>query len=226
MTDRSPAVRRIDAAQLPAEVVDLIAALRPGEALTVTRDGEAIAKITGSGGPLEGTVIRSGTGHSSHQDPRPGSHSDSHSDPRADPRSDPDRRRSADVTVVATAMKLSETVRTTLSTELGADYIVLDMETAPETSDILLVPPISLQLLGALRGRFPSARVMVAEVEDPELGVDYRGPVRRMLDSGVEAYLTSTTLPRLAKQLDRAVTHRPQLAADSARLAIEAGLDY
>ena len=218
MTDRSPAVRRIDAAQLPAEVVDLIAALRPGEALTVTRDGEAIAKITGSGGPLEGTVIRSGTGHSSHQDPRPGSHSDS--------RSDPDRRRSADVTVVATAMKLSETVRTTLSTELGADYIVLDMETAPETSDILLVPPISLQLLGALRGRFPSARVMVAEVEDPELGIDYRGPVRRMLDSGVEAYLASTTLPRLAKQLDRAVAHRPQLAADSARLAIEAGLDY
>ncbi|NUP46022.1 MAG: hypothetical protein HOW97_01705 [Catenulispora sp.] len=222
MTDRSPAVRRIDAAQLPAEVVDLIAALRPGEALTVTRDGEAIAKITGSGGPLEGTVIRSGTAHSGHQDPRPGSHPGPHSDPHAAR----DQRRPADVTVVATAMKLSETVRTTLSTELGADYIVLDMETAPETSDILLVPPISLQLLGALRDRFPSARVMVAEVEDPELGIDYRGPVRRMLDSGVEAYLASTTLPRLAKQLDRAVAHRPQLAADSARLAIEAGLDY
>lgn len=198
MTDR---VRHIDATQLPAEVVELLAALAPGEVLTVTRAGEPLAKITGTGGPLEGKVVRAD---------------------RADRAGGRDVAGDRDgVTVVATAMKLSETVRTSLSSELGADYIVLDMETAPETSDILLVPPISLQLLDALRARFPAARVMVAEVEDRELGLDYRGPVRRLLDNGVEAYLASTTLPRLARQLERAVTERPQLTAESARLAIE-----
>jgi antitoxin (DNA-binding transcriptional repressor) of toxin-antitoxin stability system len=206
MTDR---VRHIDVSRLPAELAELIAGLAPGEALTVTRDGEPMAKITGAGGPLAGTVIRA---QRSGDDGSRGDGGGSNGEvPRA----------GDGVTVVATAMKLSETIRTSLSSELGADYIVLDMETAPETSDILLVPPISLQLLEALRARFPQARVMVVEVEDPELGLDYRGPVRRMLDAGAEAYLASTTLPRLARQLERAVTHRPQLAADSARLAIE-----
>lgn len=207
--------RIVDAGRLPAELVELIAELASGEVLTITRDGEPIARITGagSGGPIEGTVVHSGAaaGAAGAAGTAAGSR-----DVR-----DTGGARPGDVTIVATAMKLSETVRTSLSTELGADYIVLDMDVAPETSDILLVPPISLQLLGALRDRFPAARVMVAEVEDPELGLDYRGPVRRMLDSGAEAYLASTTLPRLARQLDRAVTHRPQLSADAARLAIE-----
>ncbi|NUR57524.1 MAG: hypothetical protein HOV87_02255 [Catenulispora sp.] len=209
MSDRRPGagVRHIDAARLPVEVVQLIAELGPGEVLTVTRDGEPMAKITGAGGPLTGTVIRPESGST-------GTAADGTVTATS-------ASTNTAVTVVATAMKLSDTVRTSLSTELGADYIVLDMDTAPATSDILLVPPISLQLLGALRARFPAARVMVAEVEDPELGLDYRGPVRRMLDSGVEAYLASTTIPRLARQLERAVTHRPQLTMDSARLAIE-----
>jgi hypothetical protein len=59
-------------------------------------------------------------------------------------------------------------------------------------------------------------------VEDDVLGVSYHGPVRRMLDAGAETYLTSTTIPRLAKQLDHTITPRDQLTSGTtARLEIE-----
>jgi antitoxin (DNA-binding transcriptional repressor) of toxin-antitoxin stability system len=195
--------RRIDVSRLPDDVVELIAALAPGEDLLLTRAGEPIATITAAGGPpdgpLEGVIIRSS---------------------EAEPESAPPHRE--DVTVVATAMKLSETVRASLSAELGADYIVLDIQAAPHTADVLLVHPISPQLLDSLRSMFPAARVIVAEVDDPELGVSHRGPVGRLLNSGAEAYLASTTVPSLARQLDRAVTRRPEIAAaERSRLEIE-----
>jgi antitoxin (DNA-binding transcriptional repressor) of toxin-antitoxin stability system len=117
------------------------------------------------------------------------------------------------VTVVATAMKLSDSARTKLSDELGTDYIVLDMHAAPRTADVLLVPPISPQLLADLRSMFPSARIVIAELDDPELGVSYHGPVRRLLDAGADLYLASSTVPHLARQLGEAVSARGELAA-------------
>ena len=127
------------------------------------------------------------------------------------------------MTVVATAMKLSASARRSLSEELGTDYIVLDMHAAPTTADVLLVPPVSPQLIGSLREMFPGARVIVAEIEDAELGVSYHGPLRRMLDAGVDNYLAATAIPRLAKQLDHAVTRRhDQITGGSAnRIEIE-----
>ncbi|WP_308431346.1 hypothetical protein [Amycolatopsis deserti] len=116
-----------------------------------------------------------------------------------------------DVTVVATAMRLSESARASLSAELGADYIVIDMHAAPLTADVLLVPPVSPQLIGNLRRSFPKARVVVAEIDDAELGVSYEGPVRRMLDAGATTYLPSTTIPRLAQALDRTITQGRQI---------------
>lgn len=128
-----------------------------------------------------------------------------------------------DVTVVATAMRLSESARGKLSAELGTDYIVIDMHAAPATADVLLVPPVSPQLIGNLRRSFPKARVVVAEIDDAELGVSYHGPVRRLLDAGATTYLPSTTIPHLAKQLDRTVTHERQLTGGaSARREIDA----
>ncbi|MEJ3655786.1 hypothetical protein WEH80_22710 [Actinomycetes bacterium KLBMP 9759] len=121
---------------------------------------------------------------------------------------EPPREAYDEVTVVATAMRLSAAARASLSAELGPGYIVIDMNEAPETADVLLVPPVSPQLIGNLRTRFQKARVVVAELDDPELGVSFSGPVRRLLDAGAETYLSSTTVPRLAKQLDRVVTER------------------
>ncbi|XVS62283.1 hypothetical protein ACQPYE_28995 [Actinosynnema sp. CA-299493] len=118
-----------------------------------------------------------------------------------------------DVTVVATAMKLSRSARAALSAALGEDYIVLDLHAAPRTADVLLVPPSSPQLVGLLRSTFPEARVIVTEVEDDGLAVSYPGPVRRVLDAGADGYLTSTTIPRLARQLDHDVTRHRRLTA-------------
>ncbi|HVV22191.1 MAG TPA: hypothetical protein VHF06_22350 [Pseudonocardiaceae bacterium] len=168
---------RIDVTRLPDDVVALIEVLGPGDDLIVERDGTPVATISGTRDVLDDV-----TG------------------------SQPPDDGFDDVTVVATAMKLSAAARAALSAELGAEYIVLDMASAPRTADVLLVPPVSPQLIGNLRSMFPKARVVVTEIDDPELGVRYQGPVGRMLDAGAETYLTSTTIPLLALQLDRAVT--------------------
>jgi antitoxin (DNA-binding transcriptional repressor) of toxin-antitoxin stability system len=185
----------VELARLSDELAELIASLAPGGSLVITHGGEPVATLTAAGSaPLEGTVI-----------------------PARSAPDDEERPRAAvgdeGVTVVATAMELSDSARTKLSSELGTDYIVLDMHSAPSTADVLLVPPLSLQLLGSLREMFPSARVVLAELDDPELGVSYGGPVRRMIDSGVELYLTSTTVPHLARQLGEAVSVRGLLEA-------------
>lgn len=192
--------RMIELARFPDDVADLIAGLAPGRSLVVTRDGEPVATITpivasvaDGSAPLEGMVISA----------RGASDTDGE-------QSDPGRSEPTDesVTVVATAMKLSDSARTKLSAELGADFIVLDMHSAPRTADVLLVPPISPQLLANLRSMFPTARIVVAELDDPELGISYHGPVRRLLDSGAELYLATTTVPHLARQLGEAVSAR------------------
>jgi antitoxin (DNA-binding transcriptional repressor) of toxin-antitoxin stability system len=189
--------RSVELGRLPDEVAELIATLAPGACLVVTSGGEPVATITAAGSaPLEGVVI---SGRADSED--------------AGEASDDE----PGVTVVATTMKLSDSARTKLSAELGAEYIVLDMHAAPSTADVLLVPPISPQLLGNLRQMFPSARVVVAELDDPELGISYRGPVRRMLDSGAEMYLATTTVPSLARQLGQAVSAKGELGAGAAQ---------
>jgi antitoxin (DNA-binding transcriptional repressor) of toxin-antitoxin stability system len=192
------AARAIDVTRLPGNLVELIDALGPGESLVITRDGEPIATISGGGGALEGVIVP-GTPHDGTEQA-------------------PTRR--DDVIVVATAMKLSASARAALSAELGTDYLVVDLLAAPDTTDVLLVPPISTRLIGGLRERFPKARLIVTEIEDYELGIVYQGPVGRMLDAGAETYLTSATIPRLARQLDQAITHR-QIANRAPRLEIE-----
>lgn len=80
--------------------------------------------------------------------------------------------------------------------------MVLDLGDAPEDADILLTHPISLQLLGALRERFPRAEVVVTEIDDEESGVSYLGPVSRLLDAGASAYLPPRPLPAIASAVD------------------------
>jgi hypothetical protein len=187
MADKHAAstARQVDMGSLPDGVVDFITGLAPGEMIVLTRAGAFVATVTVAGGPLEGVIVSTGE-----DDPAP---------PTTDRQ---------DVTVVATAMMLSQTARATLSEKLGDDYVVLDMHAAPRSADVLLVPPISAQLLGRLRYRFPVARIVVTELEDPELGLSYRGPVRRLLDSGADTYVTSVSVQVLARQLDQAVGQR------------------
>jgi len=184
--EQSP--RWIDCTRLPEDVIAIIETLPPGEDLFVVRDNVPIAKISGTGKPFRPANAGAERGPAEAYD---------------------------DVTVVATAMKLSSSARATLSSQLGPDYIVLDMHSAPRTAEVLLIPPLSPQLIESLRQSFPKARVVIAEVEDRELGVVYEGPVRRLLDAGADVYFPPSTIPRLAQQLDRTVTHFNQLAAAS-----------
>ncbi|GGT42052.1 hypothetical protein ACFFV7_25920 [Nonomuraea spiralis] len=146
---RAPrAAQRIDVARVPDDVVALIDALEPGESLVLTRDGASIATISSTVDVVQGAVVD-----------------------RAEP-DEPDEPAPVDhdaVTVVATAMELSNAARVALSAQLGADYVVLDLHAAPATADVLLVPAGSPQLIAGLRSMFPKARVVVTEIEDPEL---------------------------------------------------------
>ncbi|MEU5866539.1 hypothetical protein ABZ815_35565 [Nonomuraea sp. NPDC047529] len=196
---RAPrAAQRIDVARVPDDVVALIDALEPGESLVLTRDGASIATISSTVDVVQGAVVD-----------------------RAEPDEpgEPGRAAPVDhdgVTVVATAMELSNAARVALSTQLGADYVVLDMHAAPATADVLLVPAGSPQLIAGLRAMFPKARVVVTEIEDPELGVRYDGPVRRLLDAGADAYLPPATVPVLARQLDHTLNRGRELAGGGA----------
>ncbi|TMR37518.1 hypothetical protein ETD85_07935 [Nonomuraea zeae] len=185
----------IDVTRLPDDVVALIDALEPGESLVLTRDGASIATISSTVAVVQGAVV------------------DRDAPDEADEQAPIDYD---SVTVVATAMELSTAARVALSTQLGEDYVVLDMHAAPETTDVLLVPPGSPQLITALRSMFPKARVVITEIEDPELGVRYHGPVRRLLDAGADAYLPPATLPLLARQLDYTLSQGREIGGGAA----------
>jgi hypothetical protein len=198
----APPAPSIDVSRLPADVVELIDTLGPGGSLVITRGGISIAKITLARDALEGVIVTPRAQEESAQQP-------------------PTTNENA--IVVASALKLSAEVRGLLSDQLGEDYVVLDFDDAPPTADVLLVGPVSLQLIGRLRSMFPRARVMVAEFEDEDLGIKTRGSVRRLIDAGAETYLVSSTLSGLATQLNQAVAQRAQLTGGTpVRLEIEA----
>jgi len=63
---------------------------------------------------------------------------------------------------------------------------------------------------------------MVTEIEDAELGVKYRRPIRRLLDAGAETYLAATAIPRW-RSSSTTLSHDAGSppGCDPARLAIE-----
>lgn len=168
--------RTLDLAGLPPQVRHVLEDLVTGREVTLVRGEHELGTLEFRATALEGVVLeRTMRGASPEVDLPEG------------------------VTVVATAMRLSAPVRARLSEELGEDYIVLDLHDAPETTDVVLVNPVSTRLIGYLQLKFPQARVVVTEIEDDELGVTYAGPVGRLLDAGVAAYLPPRPLPELAR---------------------------
>ena len=119
------------------------------------------------------------------------------------------------VRFVATGMKLTEEVRTFLSTALGDEYAVVDIRRAPETVDALLVPPLSAQALGILRTQFPQARLIITELSDADSDVHVAGPVTRAMAAGAHAYLAPGTLGDLASEVRLVVEGRSGRALTS-----------
>ena len=196
---------RIEITELPDELREVFDRLLFGFPVEVTRDGKPVASLEASSLVLEGQIVSAG--RSAEGSDGPGGSNDGASRwsiPRPE----------GDVQVVGTAMKLSDSARRRLAQELGESYVVLDLNEAPASTDVLLTHPVSPQLLGALRGMFPQARIIVTEIEDPELGVSYTGAVTRMLSAGAEAYLPPRPIGAVGQELKRQLESvRPQLAA-------------
>lgn len=198
---------RFDLSDLPAAFREQLHSLHDGDEILLIEDGEEVGAVVALPRVLVGQVM-----------PAPVSH------PGPQATSQPG------VKVVATGMKVDERVRAYLSAALGDDYAVVDIRTAPETTDVLLVPPLSAQALGILRGDFPSARVIVTEFDDPESGTWIAGPVTRAMAAGAHAYLTPETLVELAAEVrviveghdDRALSSGSHVKRDVLQLEADA----
>jgi hypothetical protein len=164
-----------DVSDLPTAFREQLHSLQDGDEIVLIDDGEVVGTVVASPRVLVGEVLIPASADPEGQTPsRPG------------------------LKVVATGMKVTGQVRAYLSSALGDEYAVVDIRKAPETIDALLVPPLSAQALGILRSEFPSARLIVAEFDDPESGTQFAGPVTRAKAAGADAYLTPETLGDLA----------------------------
>ncbi len=172
----------LDVDQLPADLRTVIAAAIDGAEVTVVRESREIGYLSFHSSVLEGVTLPISRLPASEVLAPDG------------------------VTVVATAMRLSDVARSRLSDEFGPAYIVLDLREAPESTDVVLTHPVSPQLLAHLRDRFPQARVIVTEIEDDELDVSYPGPVGRLLEAGACAYLPPRPVSAIASSVHAYLT--------------------
>jgi hypothetical protein len=104
----------------------------------------------------------------------------------------------AETVVVVTAMPLSAGARAELSAMLGPGYTVVDIKAAPSTANIVLTPVVSGQLLGALRGTFPEARILYTELHDDARGISFTGPLTRVVEKGPDGYFVAHDLDALS----------------------------
>ena len=104
------------------------------------------------------------------------------------------------MTVVA-AVPLKRRARAFLADQLGDGFHLLDIREAGKHADVVLCPPCSPQAIGRLTSAFPTARVVVMELQDLEHGIDIRGPVGRVLDAGAAAYYIAPSAAALGEFL-------------------------
>jgi DNA-binding NarL/FixJ family response regulator len=108
--------------------------------------------------------------------------------------------------VVVTAFPLKAPGRAKLAEQLG-DVEILDMRDAVSTADLVLAPSCSPQCVSALKGAYPTARIVVVELDDWAFKVSLPGPVKRVLNAGADAYLLADSIEELAQQLRRRHPH-------------------
>ncbi|YAL83714.1 hypothetical protein ACMYYO_02605 [Dermacoccaceae bacterium W4C1] len=179
-----------DLDDLPQPLRARFEALLEGGRLEVRRDGSTVATLEAVPTVLEGVLLP----------------------PQAQRTPPPPTPEGA--AVVVTASKLSERARAVLAEALGRDYVVIDMLSAPETADVVLTHPVSPKLIQAFARMFPRARIIVTEMDDPELNVHYTGNVARLLDAGAEAYLPPRSLSQTGADMRQLLgSGHPELGA-------------
>ena len=105
---------------------------------------------------------------------------------------------SSRVTVV-TALPLKKAARARLAELLGAE--VVDVRHPIDRADLVLTPSCSPQLIGALKRKYPGARMVVVELDDWDFDIDVAGPVKRVLRAGADAYLLADSIEELASKI-------------------------
>lgn len=103
--------------------------------------------------------------------------------------------------VVASAIKLDESMRARLGALLGSDFVVLDVRVAPESANVVITPRVSDLALGQFRLMFPTARIVVSEVFDLDSGLDHRGPIHDALSADVDGYVLANSLDGLGVEI-------------------------
>lgn len=132
-------------------------------------------------------------------------------------------RSAPDVEVVAarrtivTALPLKRPARQRLAELLDAR--VVDVREPVDDVDLVLSPPCSPQLIGALGDKYGGARVVIVELDDWEFGIELGGPVKRILRSGAAAYVLADSVDELAAKI--ASRAAPPVAESGARDARE-----
>jgi hypothetical protein len=212
--DRRRGAPTPDLETLPREVRSAVEAMVAGREVTLRREGGDVGVLAFRPAVLEGTVV-SGPQPSAAESATP------EAAPEATPEAAPDG-----VTVVATATKTVRRRAPSALRRTGARLHRLDLLKAPSTADVVLTHPVSPQLLGSLRAGFPSARVIVTEIDDEELGVSHPGPVSRLLDAGASAYLPPRPLREVASSVHAYLTAHgaPQITAAAPATAPTAAL--
>ena len=81
---------------------------------------------------------------------------------------------------------------------------MVDIRDAVDVVDLVLAPSCSPQTIAALKDAYPSARLVVVEIEDWQFDIDLPGPVKRLLAAGADGYLTVDSLDELATHLGAA----------------------
>lgn len=100
---------------------------------------------------------------------------------------------------VVSALPLRTAARQRLSQLLDAR--VIDVREPCDEPDLVLAPSSSPQLIGALKRQYGDARIVVVELDDTDLDIELSGPVRRLLDSGADAYVLADSLEDLAGKI-------------------------
>ena len=100
---------------------------------------------------------------------------------------------------VVTALPLKSAARERLAELLNAR--VVDVRVPIDDVDLVLTPPCSPQLIGALQRKYPAARVIVVELSDWEFEIELPGPVKRILRAGAAGYVLADSLDELARKI-------------------------
>ena len=118
-------------------------------------------------------------------------------------------------TTVVTALPLKRAARDRLAELLDAR--VVDVRDPIDHADVVLTPSCSPQLIACLKQKYEGARVIVVELDDWDLDVSLPGPVKRILRSGVDAYVLADSIEELADKItprrDRVIDDGTSVAA-------------